>query len=685
MFGDHHALWIDPTRPTRLLTGTDGGFWISNDGGRTWDFVNRMPMAQAYHVGLDMAEPYHVLGGFQDHEIWRGPSSKWNRAGVREGDWVRLRYMADGMYALADPRDPNLIYYNGHFGDITRLDMRNQEERYIQPYPPGPNGGGAGLEQYRFNWNSPILMSPTDPDVLYYGGNVLFRTTDQGEHWTTISPDLTTNDPSKQGVSGGPISLDNTRAEYHCTIVAIAESPLDPRVIWAGTDDGNLQVTRDGGAQWTNVASNLPDAPAFGWFSSVSASRVNAGTAYVSIDQHRLDDFTPHVYRTTDYGETWTAITAGLRGYVHVVSEDPKEPTLIYAGTELGIFASFDSGTSWVDLRLGLPPLAVVDLKVHPRDNDLVLGTHARGFYILDDATPLQRLARAVASEAPVTLFPPMPAVRYNPASDVSAIGNGFWIAPNRPFGTILTYYLPAAAASARLDIIEDRRLVASFSGPARAGLNRAVWNLAELSACADPAAVGGRGGRGGRGRGGGRSWLRAIPGAYTVVLTVAGPDSGSAEHPLRIRLDPRLDVTPDDLAAWYREARTIEQTECTIRREAARVRSLDAQLAALDAGSATASLKAEAREVRRALRPVVLGFVGDPRDAGHVNLASRINWLTIQVGNNTGRPTAAQSEWIDTYREQTTRYAGQLEAVVASSLARLNEHLRAAGLAEIR
>ena len=261
MFGDHHALWIDPTNPQRLLSGTDGGFFISNDFGRNWDFVNNMPMAQAYHVGIDMAEPYNILGGFQDHEIWRGPNEKWNQVGVREGDWLRLRYMADGMYTLADPRDPNLVYYNGHFGDITRLDMRTQEERYIQPYPPGPAGGGADLEKYRFNWNSPVLMSPSNPDVLYYGGNVLFKTADRGETWSIISPDLTTNDKEKQRSSGGPISTDNTRAEFHCTIVSLAESPRDPSVIWAGTDDGNLQITRDGGKTWKNVAPKIPDAP----------------------------------------------------------------------------------------------------------------------------------------------------------------------------------------------------------------------------------------------------------------------------------------------------------------------------------------------------------------------------------------------------------------------------------------
>ena len=380
MFGDHHALWIDPTDPARLLSGTDGGFWISNDYGDNWDFLNNMPMAQAYHLGLDMAEPYNVLGGFQDHEIWRGPNEKWNRVGVREGDWVRLRYMADGMYTIADPRDPEIIYYNGHFGDITRIDMRTREERYIQPYPPGPAGGGADLEEYRFNWNSPIHMSASDPDVIYYGGNVLFRTRDGGESWDIISPDLTTDDPEKQRLSGGPISPDNTRAEYHSTILSISESALDREVIWVGTDDGNVQVTRDGGESWTNVAPNIEGAPANSWVGSIQASRALPGRAYVAIDQHRMDDFESYVFVTDDFGSTWRRISDGLHSYVHVVDEDLRSPHLLYAGTELGIFASFDGGNRWVDLRLGLPPVAVRDLELHPRDNDLVIATHSRGF-----------------------------------------------------------------------------------------------------------------------------------------------------------------------------------------------------------------------------------------------------------------------------------------------------------------
>jgi len=666
MFGDHHALWIDPTNPKRLLCGTDGGFFISNDQGRNWDFVNNMPMAQPYHVGIDMAEPYNILGGFQDHEIWRGPNEKWNQVGVREGDWVRLRYMADGMYTIADPRDPNIIYYNGHFGDITRLDMRNREERYIQPYPPGPAGGGANLEKYRFNWNSPVHMAASNPDVLYYGGNVLFKTTDRGETWTAISGDLTTNDPQKQLSSGGPISTDNTRAEFHCTIISIADSPKDPRVIWAGTDDGNLQLTRDGGKTWTNVAPNITGAPRFSWISSVSASSVDPATAYVAIDQHRLDDFAPHVFATTDYGKTWRRISEGLRGYAHVVLEDPKEPNLLYVGTELGVFASFDRGATWRDLRLGLPPLSVVDLKVHPRDNDLVIATHARGFYVLDDVTPLQKMASSGFAGAP-TLFPPMPAVRYIPASDTSVLGNRVWVSANQPYGLILSYHLPEAVPAGVPFTITDSggRVLQTVRGSGHAGLNRAVWNLSERSSCASPAgdataAPAGRG-RGGRGGGGG-TWIRAIPGTYTVTMSVLGQ---TLTQPGTVRSDPRLSTTAEGMREWHRAATTIERTDCRLDRASAELAAIEQELTALEASS-DAATRERAAAARRELRPIALALRGDARDPGHVNLPSRLNWLTIQVGNNSGPPTRAQSDWIATYAKQTDDVLAAFDALKA-------------------
>jgi hypothetical protein len=327
-------------------------------------------------------------------------------------------------------------------------------------------------------------------------------------------------------------------------------------VIWVGTDDGNVQLTRDGGKTWTNVAPNIAGAPKFSWVSSISASSADAGTAYLTIDQHRLNDFAPYVFVTSDYGKSWRALGTGLRGYAHVVLEDPKQPALIYVGTELGIFASFDRGTSWMDLRLGLPPLAVVDMKVHPRDNDLVIATHARGFYVLDDVTPLQALARrgATSVSAPI-LFKPMPPVRYTPASDTSVLGDRVWVARNQPYGALVSYALPQRLeGGVELAILNSAgETIGSLRGPGEAGVNRAVWNLSETSACgAAPAA--GRGGRGGRGRGGGSgTWVRAVPGEYQVRLTAAGT---TLQQPFTVRADPRVKATAEDMEVWLREAK---------------------------------------------------------------------------------------------------------------------------------
>ena len=672
MFGDHHALWIDPSNSRRMLAGTDGGFFISDDRGEHWDFVNNMPMAQAYHVGVDMAEPYNVMGGFQDHEIWRGPSERWNQVGVREGNWVRLRNMADGMYAFADPRDPDIVYYDGHFGDLTRLDMRTTEERFIHPYPVGPAGAGANMEKYRFNWNSPALMSPTNPDVIYYGGNVLFRSADRGETWSIISPDLTTNDPEKIKLSGGEITLDNTRAEFHCTITAIAESPRNPRVVWVGTDDGNVQVTTDGGARWTNVTPNV-GAPPNSWVPAIRASFADAGTAYMAMDRHQLDDMKPYAFVTTDYGKTWKSIAAGLNGYAHIVSEDPRNPDLLYAGTEFGIFASFDRGAHWTDLRLGLPHLPVVDLVVHPRDNDLVIASHARGFYILDDATPLQHLASAMEKE--VALFPPMRATRYTPASDTSVLGNRVWVAPNKPYGAIVSYYLGAPAQGVSLTILSaDGATAQRLAGTGNRGLNRVVWNLRQAGCSASPAGGGRRGGRGGSAQG-----PRSMPGEYRIRLEALGQ---TVQEKFTVRLDPRVHATQSDLDAYWHDVERLYGMQCSIDTSLARIAVLKSRLTASSQKLVQAELKTLAQDLEKQLSSVEADLEPPADDPEHLNLRRRLTWLVDQVQNFSGRPTAAQDEWIGIFESQLNGVKLRLNDVIEKGLPDFNRRLNAAGYA---
>lgn len=671
MFGDNHVTWVDPKNPNRVLAGSDGGFFMSNDRGAHWDFFNNIPMGQAYHVGVDMADPYNVMAGFQDHEIWRGPNERWNQAGVREGDWHRMRATADGMYAIPDPRDPNILYFNGEQGDLTRFDVRTQEERYIEPYPIGPIGAGANMQKYRFNWNAAVHMSPTNPDVIYHGANVLFRSADQGSTWSIISPDLTTNDPEKQKLSGGAIDPDNSHAEYYCTITAISENPRDPKLIWVGTDDGNVQITRDGGAHWTNVIRNIQGAPANGWVPSIHASPSEPGTAYVAIDQHRLDDFKPYAFMTTDYGRTWKNIAAGLNGYVHIIMEDPKSPNLLYAGTELGIFLSFDRGAHWTDFRLGLPRLPVVDMVVHPRDNDLIIATHARGFYSLDDVTPLQELARNLDKK--IALFKPMRATRYFPISDVSSLGNRVWVARNKPYGATISYYLQTPAQGrVELAILDQNgSTLQTLSGPGSAGINRAAWNLRQVGCAAGPTPPrpGGRGGAEG---------TRAMPGDYKVRLTALGE---TAEQTLTVRVDPRVQVSAADLGAYQDTVTRLVNMQCSIDQAMARITSLNRQLSD---ERIPANLHSQAAQLKTGLQAIGVDLSPDPRDPEHLNLRGKIAWMSTQVQNYTGRPTQVQLEYTANFEQQLQPLLQRLDAAIKGDLTKLNQSLRAANLPEI-
>ncbi|MBZ5626906.1 MAG: hypothetical protein LAQ69_50760 [Acidobacteriia bacterium] len=554
--------------------------------------------------------------------------------------------------------------------------MRTTEERFIHPYPVGPAGAGANMEKYRFNWNSPALMSPSNPDVLYYGSNVLFKSKDAGETWTIISPDLSTNDPDKIKLSGGEISLDNTRAEFHCTITAIAESPRNPQVVWAGTDDGNVQITTDGGAKWTNVVRNI-GAPPNSWVPSIKASNQDAGSAYLAMDRHMSNDMTPYAFLTTDYGKTWTNIANGLTGYVHIVMEDLKNPNLLYAGTEFGIFASFDRGGHWTDLRLGLPHLSVVDMVVHPRDNDLVIATHARGFYILDDVTPLQQLPKAL--DRRVAVFKPMRATRYVPASDTSVLGNRVWVAPNKPYGSVISYYLasrPSQGEGVSVTILSsDGHTLRSMTGPSNAGLNRAVWDLRE-NICAASETGGGR--RGGRGTGAGP---RVLPGDYRVHLQALGE---TVEETFTVRLDPRVHASDADLNAYYALVKRLYGMQCFIDGALGKISSINSQMSAITPKITAEEIKSLAAELRKQLDAIEVDLEPHPNDPEHLNLRRRLTWLVDQVQNYSGRPTQAQLEWIAIFESQLKKVLLDLNTVVENRLPTLNERLKGAGLSTI-
>jgi photosystem II stability/assembly factor-like uncharacterized protein len=677
--GDNHDLWIDPTDPNRLLEGSDMGFYASSDRGRTWDYLNTVPMGQAYRIGYDMDEPYHVMAGFQDHEVWWGPNEIWSDSGVTNGDWKHLVVWGDGNYAMADPNDANTVYLDTHFGDITRVDVRTGEAQFITPYAVSQTGTGVGAFKYRFSWDAPLYLSPHNPNVLYFGGNVLFRTADRGNTWTVVSPDLTTNNAEEEKSSGGPIAPDNSNAESHCTIFAISEDAADPKTLWVGTDDGNVQLTRDGGAHWTNVVHNVAGLPANSWVSSIHASHTVAGRAYVSFDRHQMGDFAPYVYVTDDYGKSWRKISDGLSSYVHVVFEDPRQPNLLYAGTQVGVFASFDRGLTWTDLRLGLPHLPVYDLTVHPRDNDLIMATHGRGIYVLDDVTPLQHLAQA--EKAQEMVFKPVTAYRYIPTPSVKRGARPF-VAKNKPYGAMVSYYLPESVAEQNASIaleIEDSagKHVRTLRPTNHAGINRVVWDLREDLPGQE--ASGNTQGRRRQG-GGGRPirGVKVLPGEYIVKLTVAGQHSQSR---FEVKMDPHRTYRREDLVAEQKAGLQLVAMQHEGQQALATINALEKQVAGAQEKLTAASSAGEIGNIQHELHTLSLALINTEPDHPQTVLQqiAFLNHLVVDLYD--GAPTRAQIMAIDDNQQQLTKVLSELQHLQKVDVAKLNAQLKTAGL----
>src|SRR5262249_16905279 len=481
-------------------------------------------------------KPYMLCGGLQDNGTWCGTSNSLAGEGLRKNDWVTVGG-GDGFFAVPDLKEPWSVYTDLQGGVISVIDTRSGTERAISPYPNRIGSVGDAMEnhKYRYNWNSPIALGP-DGQTVYFGGNVLFKSTNHGQSWEVISPDLTTNDKSKQKSSGGPIIVDNTAAEFHCTILAIAPSMIDPNVIWVGTDDGNVQVTRDGGKTWTNVVKNVTGLAPNAWIPNLEASHFDPGTAYLPADHHQDNDYTAYFYKTTDYGRTWTRLNIGQpptrTGWAHVIREDPKVKSILYAGTELGLWVSFDGGSRWTSLRQNMPPVPVRDIQIHPRENDLIVATHGRGLYIMDDITPLQHIGEAMKTEA--MLFDLRPATRWSIWNKDANLGQAVWRAPNPPNGAIINYYLKKAGADDLSITVSDQpgKLIPTIrNAPERAGMNRGAWALGYAPPRPGPTFGGRGGGRGSgaaegatadvpaetEGRFGGSGAPFVLPGAYTV------------------------------------------------------------------------------------------------------------------------------------------------------------------------
>jgi len=585
--GDNHGLWIDPTHPKWMIVGNDGGASVSHDNGTTWTTQYNQPTAQFYHVAADTATPYRLYGAQQDNSTVAILSRSDNGV-IDRTDWYDVGGGESG-YVVPDPKDARVTYAGSYDGLITRFDKKNGQTRDVSPWPLNPMGAGAAELKHRFQWTAPILASVHDPNAIYHGGEGVFKTTDGGSTWTLISGDLTRNDKTKQQSSGGPLTQDNTSVEYYDTVFALAESPVEKGVLWAGTDDGLVHVTRDEGKAWSNVT-----AKEFGDWSLISileASPHAAGGAYVAVDRHKLDDFKPYIFKTTDYGKTWTKIVSGLpdNGYAHVVREDPKRRGLLFAGTENGIYVSFDDGARWQSLRMNLPMTPIHDLII--KDDDMAVATHGRSFWVLDNISPLRQVTPTTASED-VHLYQPATAIGYG--------GFPFQLPPtvpvgaNPPSGVVIDYWLKAAPKEKEevtLEILDAKGvLVRKFTNkkvsesgsaveeefgltrsgetmPAEAALNRFVWNMQSESPAKVPGAVN----WGGSGEGPG-----VLPGKYQIKLTAGGKTyTASAE----VQNDPRSRVSLADQEKQHELAMRIRDRVNAGNEAVNQIRSVRGQL----------------------------------------------------------------------------------------------------------
>ena len=536
--GDFHDVWINPKNPNIVITGDDGGLWRSEDGGNSWKHQMNLPVSQFYHVSTDNSDPYHVYGGLQDNSSWVGDSSY--PGGVTNSRWENM-FGGDGFWMFEDTSDPDYIYAELQGGEIGRVNRYTHETRSLKPWP------NYGEKKLRFNWNTPIHMSPNDKGTIYIGAQFLFRSRDHGQSWDRVSPDLTTNDPEKQKQEeSGGVTVDNSSAEMHTTIYSISESPKNGQIIWVGTDDGNVQITRDGAKTWTNVVGNVSGLGKNSWVSTVEASRFDEGTAYVTFDRHTFGDMKPYVYKSTDYGQAWTALPAqesGVRGFAHVIKEDTVNPNVLFLGTEFGLWISVDGGQRWAQYKgTDFPAVPVDDIAVQARESDLVLATHGRGIWIVDDISPLRTLTPEVMAKEAM-LLPGRPSIQYFDTYGGWPEGDETFKGRNRPADAQITYYQKGRHifGDLKIEIFDrDGKLVDTVAGGKHRGLNRAGWGMRVRPPTVAPAATALFEAAEGP---------RVLPGTYMVKLTKG--DQTYTEQ-LNVAMDPRAKYSLEERKAQF-------------------------------------------------------------------------------------------------------------------------------------
>jgi photosystem II stability/assembly factor-like uncharacterized protein len=676
MHGDVHDVFVDPDNTQHVFAGDDGGLWISFDGANKWWKTDNLPISQFYHVSLDKDDPYHVYGGLQDNSSWVGDSAY--PSGVTSSRWENM-FGGDGFWMFADPSDRDYLYAEAQGGTIGRVNIHTHETRDIQP-----RLGAEDLKRYtklRFNWNTPIALSPHDGATVYIGSQFLFRSRDHGQSWQRISPDLTTNDPQKQKQEqSGGITVDNSAAEMHTTIYSISESPLTAGLIWVGTDDGNVQLTRDAGGHWTNLTANLPGVPKSAWVNWIQASSFAAGTAYLALDRHTFGDMAPYVYVTTDFGKSWTPLAVpkdakGVRGYVHVIKEDTVDPQLLFLGTEFGLWISTDRGSHWAQFKGGhIPAVAVRDLAIQPRDNDLVLATHGRGIWIVDDITPLRHLTPDLtAQEAAFVSARPtqqrIEAIAGWPSGAAAFKGD------DPATGAVITYYQKTRHLFGKLKIeILDAKgtVVDELPASTRRGFNRVVWTMHLRPPHVPPAVQLAQAGTQGP---------RALPGTYTVRLQKNGKNY---ETQITVGLDQRVQWSLADRQAQFDAAMKVHGlfNDESI---------LFEQIAGLREQLAEANKDRPAKDAVRTrlsaldgkldgLRKQIVATTEGGAITGEERLREHTDQLYGAITSWDGPPSSYQIENTAALRNQLNEITAEFTRVTAAELPAINKALQSKG-----
>jgi photosystem II stability/assembly factor-like uncharacterized protein len=669
--GDVHDVWIDPTNPQTIFSGDDGGMWYSYNGGSKWWKGQNLPVSQFYHVSVDDNDPYRVYGGLQDNSSWVGESQY--PGGITNSQWENM-FNGDGFWMFPDPADPDYLYAEYQGGNVGRVNRYTHEARNIQPRP-------NYKEKLRFNWNTPIALSPNEKGTIYIGAQFLFRSRDHGQTWDRISPDLTTNDPEKQKQEqSGGVTVDNSSAEMHTTIYSISESPKDKSLIWVGTDDGNLQLTRDGGKTWTNVVGNIPNLPKNSWVSWVQASNFDAATAYAAFDRHTFGDMAPYIFKTTDYGKTWTPLVTseeskGVRGYAHVIKEDLVKPNLLFLGTEFGLYVSIDGGKNWAQFKGNhFPVVAVRDLAIQSRENDLILATHGRGIWIVDDITPLRALTPDLLTQE-ATFVSARPVQQRIEGSGGWANGDAAFVGDNPPDAAVITYYQRSRHlfGKLKLEVLDSSgRVIDELPASKRPGLNRVTWTMREKPPRVPPAAqIAFSGTRG----------PRLVPGVYTVRLTKAGKVS---ETKLTVGLDRRVKFSEADRKQQFDAAMKVHALFGEESALMDRILFLRGGLAksgaALPEGHALRKNVADFDGKVDAVRKKIVATTEGGAITGEERLREHTDQLYGAILSYEGKPGDYQLAYIDALKRELADVTKEFEQLLAKDLPSLNESLKTKG-----